>query len=193
MCLWSWLSGVLKLWTKNLSSSRFWVSPGQKMSAAASKLTVRNKEGIVRMQLSCSLKIRFFFWWTVVSSMHMFTCSIQHLLHHWADPVHADPLCGLSANQDQWTHGSSRSVTTQTTRLCWIVLWGTNESHPLHLGVFVLLQVYAFLQYLKDRLTRQEFQTLFFLGVSLAAGVVFLSVIYLTYTGQCPIMWSKRT
>ena len=50
-------------------------------------------------------------------------------------------------------------------------------------GVFVLLQVYAFLQYLKDRLTRQEFQTLFFLGVSVAAGVVFLSVIYLTYTG----------
>lgn len=50
-------------------------------------------------------------------------------------------------------------------------------------GVFVLLQVYAFLQYLKDRLTRQEFQTLFFLGVSVAAAVVFLSVIYLTYTG----------
>lgn len=47
----------------------------------------------------------------------------------------------------------------------------------------MLLQVYAFLQYLKDRLTRQEFQTLFFLGVSVAAGVVFLSVIYLTYTG----------
>lgn len=53
-------------------------------------------------------------------------------------------------------------------------------------GVFVLLQVYAFLQYLKNRLTRHEFQTLFFLGVSVAAGVVFLSVIYLTYTGWCP-------
>lgn len=50
-------------------------------------------------------------------------------------------------------------------------------------GVFALLQAYAFLQYLKDRLTRQEFQTLFFLGVSLAAGLVFLTVIYLTYTG----------
>lgn len=48
----------------------------------------------------------------------------------------------------------------------------------------MLLQVYAFLQYLKDRLTRQEFQTLFFLGVSVAAAVVFLSVIYLTYTGN---------
>jgi len=47
----------------------------------------------------------------------------------------------------------------------------------------VLLQIYAFLQYLKDRLTRQEFQTLFFLAVSLAAGAVFMSVIYLTYTG----------
>lgn len=51
-------------------------------------------------------------------------------------------------------------------------------------GVFALLQAYAFLQYLKDRLTRQEFQTLFFLGVSLAAGMVFLTVIYLTYTGM---------
>lgn len=51
-------------------------------------------------------------------------------------------------------------------------------------GVFALLQAYAFLQYLKDRLTRQEFQTLFFLGVSLAAGIVFLTVIYLTYTGR---------
>lgn len=56
----------------------------------------------------------------------------------------------------------------------------------LFAGVFVLLQVYAFLQYLKDRLTRHEFQTLFFLGVSVAAGVVFLSVIYLTYTGWFP-------
>lgn len=51
-------------------------------------------------------------------------------------------------------------------------------------GVFALLQAYALLQYLKDRLTKQEFQTLFFLGVSLAAGVVFLTVIYLTYTGE---------
>uniref|UniRef100_A0A672H7R5 Dolichyl-diphosphooligosaccharide--protein glycosyltransferase subunit STT3B n=1 Tax=Salarias fasciatus TaxID=181472 RepID=A0A672H7R5_SALFA len=58
------------------------------------------------------------------------------------------------------------------------------SEHMAAAGVFVLLQVYAFLQYLKDRLTRQEFQTLFFLGVSLAAGVVFLSVIYLTYTGE---------
>lgn len=54
----------------------------------------------------------------------------------------------------------------------------------LSAGVFALLQAYAFLQYLKDRLTRQEFQTLFFLGVSLAAGAVFLTVIYLTYTGE---------
>uniref|UniRef100_A0AAQ4RNE8 dolichyl-diphosphooligosaccharide--protein glycotransferase n=1 Tax=Gasterosteus aculeatus aculeatus TaxID=481459 RepID=A0AAQ4RNE8_GASAC len=58
------------------------------------------------------------------------------------------------------------------------------SEHMAAAGVFVLLQVYAFLQYLKDRLTKQEFQTLFFLGVSLAAGAVFLSVIYLTYTGR---------
>ncbi|XP_010785443.1 dolichyl-diphosphooligosaccharide--protein glycosyltransferase subunit STT3B-like [Notothenia coriiceps] len=57
------------------------------------------------------------------------------------------------------------------------------SEHMAAAGVFVLLQIYAFLQYLKDRLTKQEFQTMFFLGVSLAAGVVFLCVIYLTYTG----------
>lgn len=59
-----------------------------------------------------------------------------------------------------------------------------NRNVCLSLGVFALLQAYAFLQYLRDRLTKQEFQTLFFLGVSLAAGIVFLSVIYLTYTGK---------
>uniref|UniRef100_A0A3B3VNV8 Dolichyl-diphosphooligosaccharide--protein glycosyltransferase subunit STT3B n=1 Tax=Poecilia latipinna TaxID=48699 RepID=A0A3B3VNV8_9TELE len=56
-------------------------------------------------------------------------------------------------------------------------------SRRVYIGVFALLQAYAFLQYLKDRLTRQEFQTLFFLGISLAACIVFLTVIYLTYTG----------
>uniref|UniRef100_A0A7M4EA42 Dolichyl-diphosphooligosaccharide--protein glycosyltransferase subunit STT3B n=1 Tax=Crocodylus porosus TaxID=8502 RepID=A0A7M4EA42_CROPO len=58
------------------------------------------------------------------------------------------------------------------------------SEHMAAAGVFALLQAYAFLQYLRDRLTKQEFQTLFFLGVSLAAGIVFLSVIYLTYTGE---------
>uniref|UniRef100_A0A8D3D2B7 dolichyl-diphosphooligosaccharide--protein glycotransferase n=1 Tax=Scophthalmus maximus TaxID=52904 RepID=A0A8D3D2B7_SCOMX len=65
------------------------------------------------------------------------------------------------------------------------------SEHMAAAGVFALLQAYALLQYLKDRLTRQEFQTLFFLGVSLAAGVVFLTVIYLTYTGYIA-PWSGR-
>uniref|UniRef100_A0A8C3GU23 dolichyl-diphosphooligosaccharide--protein glycotransferase n=1 Tax=Corvus moneduloides TaxID=1196302 RepID=A0A8C3GU23_CORMO len=65
------------------------------------------------------------------------------------------------------------------------------SEHMAAAGVFALLQAYAFLQYLRDRLTKQEFQTLFFLGVSLAAGTVFLSVIYLTYTGYIA-PWSGR-
>uniref|UniRef100_A0A8K9XM72 dolichyl-diphosphooligosaccharide--protein glycotransferase n=1 Tax=Oncorhynchus mykiss TaxID=8022 RepID=A0A8K9XM72_ONCMY len=65
------------------------------------------------------------------------------------------------------------------------------SEHMAAAGVFALLQAYALLQYLKDRLTKQEFQTLFFLGVSLAAGVVFLTVIYLTYTGYIA-PWSGR-
>ncbi|PWA15205.1 hypothetical protein CCH79_00008651 [Gambusia affinis] len=65
------------------------------------------------------------------------------------------------------------------------------SEHMAAAGVFALLQAYAFLQYLKDRLTRQEFQTLFFLGISLAACIVFLTVIYLTYTGYIA-PWSGR-
>uniref|UniRef100_A0A8K9UI46 dolichyl-diphosphooligosaccharide--protein glycotransferase n=1 Tax=Oncorhynchus mykiss TaxID=8022 RepID=A0A8K9UI46_ONCMY len=65
------------------------------------------------------------------------------------------------------------------------------SEHTAAAGVFALLQAYALLQYLKNRLTKQEFQTLFFLGVSLAAGVVFLTVIYLTYTGYIA-PWSGR-
>ncbi|MEQ2243744.1 Dolichyl-diphosphooligosaccharide--protein glycosyltransferase subunit stt3b [Ilyodon furcidens] len=72
------------------------------------------------------------------------------------------------------------------------------SEHMAAAGVFALLQAYAFLQYLKDRLTRQEFQTLFFLGISLAACVVFLTVIYLTYTGlyrhfDFRLLWPLKT
>uniref|UniRef100_A0A3Q1FBQ6 dolichyl-diphosphooligosaccharide--protein glycotransferase n=1 Tax=Acanthochromis polyacanthus TaxID=80966 RepID=A0A3Q1FBQ6_9TELE len=66
------------------------------------------------------------------------------------------------------------------------------SEHMAAAGVFALLQAYAFLQYLKDRLTRQEFQTLFFLGVSLAACIVFLTVIYLTYTAGQDTDWDGR-
>ena len=51
-------------------------------------------------------------------------------------------------------------------------------------GVFALLQAYAFLQYVKDKLTRQERQSLFYLGVSAAALAVFLTVIYLSCIGE---------
>ncbi|XP_032807587.1 dolichyl-diphosphooligosaccharide--protein glycosyltransferase subunit STT3B [Petromyzon marinus] len=65
------------------------------------------------------------------------------------------------------------------------------SEHMAAAGVFVLLQAYAFLQYLRERLTRQEFKTLFFVAVALAAGVVFLTVVYLTYAGYIA-PWSGR-
>uniref|UniRef100_A0AAY4BYH2 Dolichyl-diphosphooligosaccharide--protein glycosyltransferase subunit STT3B n=1 Tax=Denticeps clupeoides TaxID=299321 RepID=A0AAY4BYH2_9TELE len=58
------------------------------------------------------------------------------------------------------------------------------SEHMAAAGVFALLQAYAFLQYLRDRLTRQERQALFYLGVSSAALLVFLTVIYLSCIGD---------
>lgn len=83
---------------------------------------------------------------------------------------------------------NAASVGTSSNIQCEFPLYVGSRSSVFFSGVFALLQAYAFLQYLKDRLTRQEFQTLFFLGVSLAAGVVFLTVIYLTYTGLYVLM-----
>ncbi|XP_008329769.1 dolichyl-diphosphooligosaccharide--protein glycosyltransferase subunit STT3B-like [Cynoglossus semilaevis] len=73
------------------------------------------------------------------------------------------------------------------------------SEHMAAAGVFALLQAYAFLQYLKDRLTRQEFQTLFFLGVSVGGGgglqrfsslCVFPSVGYIApWSGRFYSLW----
>uniref|UniRef100_A0A8C4WY65 dolichyl-diphosphooligosaccharide--protein glycotransferase n=1 Tax=Eptatretus burgeri TaxID=7764 RepID=A0A8C4WY65_EPTBU len=65
------------------------------------------------------------------------------------------------------------------------------SEHMAAAGVFALLQAYAFLQYLRDCLTRQEFKTIFFVGVLAMATLVFLAVIYFTYTGYIA-PWSGR-
>lgn len=65
------------------------------------------------------------------------------------------------------------------------------SEHMAAAGTFVLLQAYAFLKYVQDYLTKQEFRSLFFFGVTGAAGTVFLGVVFLTYTGYVA-PWSGR-
>lgn len=65
------------------------------------------------------------------------------------------------------------------------------SEHMAAAGTFVLLQAYAFLKYVQDYLTKQEFRSLFFFGVTGAAGAVFLAVVFLTYTGYVA-PWSGR-
>ena len=69
--------------------------------------------------------------------------------------------------------------------LCVLVYLGLPDIPCVFAGVFVLLQAYALLQYLRDRLTRQERQALFYMGVGSAGLVVFLTVIYLSCIGEC--------
>lgn len=51
-------------------------------------------------------------------------------------------------------------------------------------GVFALLNAYAALNYVRQYITRSEFKFLFFFAVMVAAGLVFLGVIVLTYLGK---------
>lgn len=59
------------------------------------------------------------------------------------------------------------------------------------LGVFALLIAVATLKYLQTVLSKSEFKSLFIFGGLISAGIVFLTVIILTYAGYIA-PWSGR-
>ena len=59
------------------------------------------------------------------------------------------------------------------------------------LGVFALLQAVAFLKYLQSFLSKTEFKYFFFMAATIAAGVVFMTVVGLTWAGVVA-PWSGR-
>lgn len=65
------------------------------------------------------------------------------------------------------------------------------SEHMASAGVFVLLQAVAALKYLQNFLTKSEFKVFFFVSATLAAGVVFLTVVGLTWLGVIA-PWSGR-
>ncbi|XP_072020851.1 LOW QUALITY PROTEIN: dolichyl-diphosphooligosaccharide--protein glycosyltransferase subunit STT3B-like [Amphiura filiformis] len=65
------------------------------------------------------------------------------------------------------------------------------SEHMAAAGTFVLLQAFAFLKYVQNYLTKQEFRSLFFFGVTGTAGITFLGVVFLTYMGYVA-PWSGR-
>ncbi|XP_065666900.1 dolichyl-diphosphooligosaccharide--protein glycosyltransferase subunit STT3B isoform X2 [Hydra vulgaris] len=65
------------------------------------------------------------------------------------------------------------------------------SEHMAAAGVFALLQAYAFIKYLRDKMSRSEFVYLFNFAIVAMAGVVFCSVVALTYAGYVA-PWSGR-
>merc|ERR1712158_260495 len=65
------------------------------------------------------------------------------------------------------------------------------SEHMASAGVFALLQAVAISNYLRNFLTRSEFKYFFFLASSIAAGLVFLTVVGLTWLGVIA-PWSGR-
>lgn len=61
----------------------------------------------------------------------------------------------------------------------------------MFLGVFALLIAVATLKYLQSVLSKSEFKSLFIFGGLISAGVVFLTVVILTYAGYIA-PWSGR-
>ncbi len=66
----------------------------------------------------------------------------------------------------------------------------TSEHMPAA-GVFALLNAYCLLKYLNAKLTGMQFRRLFFVSVVASAGLVFVSVVALTYFGYVA-PWSGR-
>lgn len=65
------------------------------------------------------------------------------------------------------------------------------SEHMASAGVFVLLQAYAFLIYLQSFIPKAQLKTFFITAVAMAAGLVFVSVVFLTYVGYIA-PWSGR-
>jgi len=65
------------------------------------------------------------------------------------------------------------------------------SEHMASAGVFALLQAVAISNYLRNFLTKSEFKYFFFLASSIAAGLVFLTVVGLTWAGVVA-PWSGR-
>lgn len=65
------------------------------------------------------------------------------------------------------------------------------SEHMAAAGTFALLQAYAFLNYIRSKLSKSQFRQFFILAVVLAAGLVFASVVFLTYAGYVA-PWSGR-
>ncbi|KAK7089766.1 dolichyl-diphosphooligosaccharide--protein glycosyltransferase subunit STT3B-like [Littorina saxatilis] len=65
------------------------------------------------------------------------------------------------------------------------------SEHMAAAGVFALLYAYACLRYVQTFLSKAEFRTVFFFAAAVAAGVVFLTVVALTWAGYIA-PWSGR-
>ncbi|KAL5010508.1 hypothetical protein ScPMuIL_012813 [Solemya velum] len=67
----------------------------------------------------------------------------------------------------------------------------TTSEHMASAGVFALINAYAILKYVQSFLTKAEFRYFFFLAATGAAGVIFLTVVGLTWAGIIH-PWSGR-
>lgn len=65
------------------------------------------------------------------------------------------------------------------------------SEHMAAAGTFALLQAYAFINYVRSKLSKSQFRKFFFVAVVGAAGLVFASVVLLTYAGYVA-PWSGR-
>ncbi len=65
------------------------------------------------------------------------------------------------------------------------------SEHMAAAGTFALLQAYAFLNYLRAKMSKAQFKQFFIVAVATAAAVVFAGVVALTYAGYVA-PWSGR-
>lgn len=65
------------------------------------------------------------------------------------------------------------------------------SEHMAAAGTFALLQAYGFLNYLKSKLSKTQFRQFFIFSIIIVAGIIFASVVFLTYAGYVA-PWSGR-
>lgn len=82
--------------------------------------------------------------------------------------------CNSKSDYVYMSHSAYTIYKSLTTCVCFSVIS----------GVFALLNAYSVLKYVQSFLTKAEFKFFFIVSVGLAAGVIFLAVVGLTWAGK---------
>ncbi|PFX24227.1 Dolichyl-diphosphooligosaccharide--protein glycosyltransferase subunit STT3B [Stylophora pistillata] len=117
---------------------------------------------------------------TVYPGLMLTSASVHWVLNTLNITVHIRDVCVFLAPMFS---GLTAIATYLLTKELWNDRAGLFAACFIAIGTFALLQAYAFLVYIRSKVSWTDFKNIFVFAVAAVAGLVFIAVIFLTYAG----------